>query len=182
MTLLNSSLITNIFPHHNFSSKLISYRFTSSTGCLRIFSQFLTKWLFLITNFYLLSFHFNQGYNIGILFYNGYDFNALKPHTNFWVHFHKKNSQNYMLADMVVYFLGRSTTVDFISDKLLARCKKLYSPPTRVYTRSDSRVLDYFDHPASSFLSNHGVKSSSSSLGFTFLNFPPHCYYQGRFT
>ena len=87
-----------------------------------------------------------------------------------------------MLADMVVYFLGRSTTVDFISDKLLARCKKLYSPPTRVYTRSDSRVLDYFNHPASSFLSNHGVKSSSSRLGFTFLNFPPHCYYQGRFT
>ena len=71
-----------------------------------------------------------------------------------------------MLADMVVYFLGRSTTVDFISDKLLARCKKLYSPPTRVCTRSDSRVCDYFDHPASSFLSNH----------------PPLCFYQGRFT
>ena len=77
-----------------------------STGCLRIFSQFLTKWLILITNFYLLSFHFKQGYNIGILFYNGYDFNALKPHTNFWVPFHK-NSQNHMLADMVFYLLGR---------------------------------------------------------------------------
>ena len=134
MTLLNSSLITNIFPHHNFSSKLISYRFTSSTGCLRIFSQFLTKWLFLITNFYLLSFHFNQGYNIGILFYNGYDFNALKPHTNFWVPFHKKQPELYASWYGCLFFRKVNHSRFHIRQTIGKMQETLFSADTCLYT------------------------------------------------